>query len=34
MCYNSRRLVPKPSLEALPFARLCIDCQNGGLSRR
>ncbi len=34
LCENCGRLIPKPRLEALPFARLCIDCKSGGLSRR
>ena len=34
ICENCGKLIPKPRLEALPFARLCIDCKSGGLSRR
>ena len=34
LCENCGRLIPKQRLEALPFARLCIDCKSGGLSRR
>jgi DnaK suppressor protein len=34
ICENCGRLITKPRLEALPFARLCIDCKSGGLSRR
>ncbi len=34
ICENCGRLIPKPRLEALPFARLCINCKSGGLSRR
>ncbi|MGH9294794.1 MAG: TraR/DksA family transcriptional regulator, partial [Acidimicrobiales bacterium] len=34
VCENCGRLIPKARLEALPFARLCIDCKSGGLSRR
>ncbi|MGA2208038.1 MAG: TraR/DksA C4-type zinc finger protein [Acidimicrobiales bacterium] len=34
ICENCGRLVPKARLEALPYARLCIDCKSGGLSRR
>ena len=34
ICESCGRLIPKPRLEALPFARLCIDCKSGGLSRR
>jgi DnaK suppressor protein len=34
ICENCGRLIPKARLEALPYARLCIDCKSGGLSRR
>ena len=34
ICENCGRLIPKTRLEALPYARLCIDCKSGGLSRR
>ncbi len=34
ICESCGRLIPKQRLEALPFARLCIDCKSGGLSRR
>lgn len=30
-CYES---IPKARLAALPFARLCVACKSGGLSRR
>ena len=30
-CYHS---IPKARLRALPFARLCVACKSGGLSRR
>ncbi|HUY66714.1 MAG TPA: TraR/DksA C4-type zinc finger protein [Acidimicrobiales bacterium] len=30
-CYQS---IPKARLRALPFARLCVACKSGGLSRR
>jgi DnaK suppressor protein len=34
ICENCGRLIPKARLEALPYARLDIDCKSGGLSRR
>ena len=34
VCENCGTLIPKNRLEALPFARLCIACKAGGLSRR
>jgi DnaK suppressor protein len=34
VCENCGMLIPKNRLEALPFARLCITCKAGGLSRR
>ena len=34
ICENCGRLIPKARLEALPYARLCIECKSGGLSRR
>jgi DnaK suppressor protein len=34
ICENCGRLVVKARLEALPYARLCIDCKSGGLSKR
>jgi RNA polymerase-binding transcription factor DksA len=34
ICEGCGQLIPKPRLEALPFARLCIACKSGGLSRR
>jgi DnaK suppressor protein len=34
ICENCGRLIVKARLEALPYARLCIDCKSGGLSRR
>ena len=33
-CEGCGGLIPKARLEALPYARLCIACKNGGLSRR
>ncbi|MGA3216923.1 MAG: TraR/DksA C4-type zinc finger protein [Acidimicrobiales bacterium] len=34
ICENCGRMIVKARLEALPYARLCIDCKSGGLSRR
>jgi DnaK suppressor protein len=34
ICENCGKLIVKARLEALPYARLCIDCKSGGLSRR
>ncbi|MFZ2057497.1 MAG: TraR/DksA C4-type zinc finger protein, partial [Acidimicrobiales bacterium] len=34
ICENCGRSIVKARLEALPYARLCIDCKSGGLSRR
>jgi DnaK suppressor protein len=34
VCESCGTLIPKNRLEALPFARLCIACKSGGLSRR
>ena len=34
ICENCGRLILRARLEALPYARLCIDCKGGGLSRR
>lgn len=33
-CERCRQPIPKPRLKALPFARLCVACKSGGLSRR
>jgi DnaK suppressor protein len=33
-CESCGGLIPKARLEALPYARLCIACKSGGLSRR
>lgn len=33
-CENCGQPIPKARLKALPFARLCIACKSGGLSRR
>lgn len=34
ICENCGELIPSARLEALPYARLCIACKSGGLSRR
>ena len=34
MCERCFQPIPKLRLEALPYAQLCVDCKNGGLSRR
>jgi DnaK suppressor protein len=34
ICEGCGQLILKARLEALPFARLCIACKSGGLSRR
>ena len=34
ICENCGRMILKARLEALPYARLCIDCKSGGLSKR
>jgi DnaK suppressor protein len=33
-CTNCYKPIPRPRLRALPQATLCIECKNGGLSRR
>ncbi|MGH9127827.1 MAG: TraR/DksA family transcriptional regulator [Acidimicrobiales bacterium] len=33
-CENCRNPIPEPRLTALPYARLCVPCKSGGLSRR
>jgi DnaK suppressor protein len=33
-CERCHQAIPKPRLKALPFARLCVACKSGGLSRR
>lgn len=33
ICDSCHRLIPKARLRALPYARLCIECKNGGLHR-
>ncbi|MGD0439991.1 MAG: TraR/DksA C4-type zinc finger protein [Acidimicrobiales bacterium] len=34
ICENCGKTIVKARLEALPYARLCIDCKSGGLSKR
>lgn len=34
VCEGCGELIPAARLEALPYARLCIACKSGGLSRR
>lgn len=34
LCESCRNPIPRARLRALPFARLCIRCKEGGLSRR
>jgi RNA polymerase-binding transcription factor DksA len=33
-CERCYQAIPKPRLRALPYARLCVACKSGGLSRR
>ncbi|NNN19636.1 MAG: hypothetical protein HKL84_07255 [Acidimicrobiaceae bacterium] len=33
-CENCHQEIPRVRLRALPFARLCVQCKSGGLSRR
>ena len=33
-CERCFQPIPKARLRALPFARLCVACKSGGLSRR
>jgi DnaK suppressor protein len=33
VCENCGKLIVKARLDALPYARLCIDCKSGGLSK-
>jgi len=33
-CERCQQAIPKPRLKALPYARLCVACKSGGLSRR
>lgn len=34
ICENCHQEIPRIRLRALPFARLCVKCKSGGLSRR
>jgi DnaK suppressor protein len=34
ICENCGQPIPKARLKALPYARLCVACKSGGLSRR
>ena len=34
LCESCQTLIPRARLKALPYARLCINCKSGGLSRR
>lgn len=34
VCENCGQPIPRPRLKALPYARLCVACKSGGLSRR
>jgi DnaK suppressor protein len=34
ICEGNGELIAKARLEALPYAKLCIACKSGGLSRR
>jgi len=34
LCENCHQEIPRVRLRALPFARLCVKCKSGGLSRR
>jgi len=34
ICEECRQPIPRARLVALPFARLCVSCKSGGLSRR
>jgi DnaK suppressor protein len=34
ICERCGQAIPKPRLRALPYARLCVACKSGGLSRR
>jgi DnaK suppressor protein len=33
-CEKCHQPIPKPRLKALPYARLCVACKSGGLTRR
>jgi DnaK suppressor protein len=34
ICERCHEPIPKARLKALPYARLCVACKSGGLSRR
>jgi DnaK suppressor protein len=34
LCESCGSPIPKVRLEVIPYARLCISCKSGGLSRR
>ncbi|HMC43369.1 MAG TPA: TraR/DksA C4-type zinc finger protein [Acidimicrobiales bacterium] len=34
LCERCGQEIPRPRLKALPYARLCVACKSGGLSRR
>lgn len=34
LCENCGKHIAKPRLKAIPYARLCMECKQGGLSRR
>ncbi|HMC52912.1 MAG TPA: TraR/DksA C4-type zinc finger protein, partial [Acidimicrobiales bacterium] len=34
LCERCGQAIPRPRLRALPYARLCVACKSGGLSRR
>jgi DnaK suppressor protein len=34
LCERCGQPIPRPRLKALPYARLCVACKSGGLSRR
>ncbi|MGH9062757.1 MAG: TraR/DksA C4-type zinc finger protein [Acidimicrobiales bacterium] len=34
LCERCHNPIPRPRLKALPYARLCVPCKSGGLSRR
>lgn len=34
LCENCHQPIPRARLRALPFARLCVKCKEGGISRR
>ncbi|MGH9067983.1 MAG: TraR/DksA family transcriptional regulator [Acidimicrobiales bacterium] len=34
LCERCHQPIPRPRLEVVPYARLCVPCKSGGLSRR